>query len=134
MKTASKTLAVVVLLYLATGVLDVFAALSASGLVRIAAFVYIGCFLLAIVGVAGAFTSRLGVFRISCLWAIGLPCLFYATQKVVVQFPTFLNVPVSFGSTYSSGEFTKFGVDVIPGAIFIAVWIVSKKQSPVPKT
>jgi hypothetical protein len=122
-----KVLAIIVVSYLATGMGGVFDALSWSGVIRFSAVLYLGCFLLSIAGIITAFTSRLRAFRIVSLWAIGLPCLFYATQDVCVGFPAFLTFKLVLGSSYSSGEFTKLGVDVIPSVLFVVLWVVTKR-------
>ncbi len=66
------------------------------------------------------------------LWAIGLPLLVYLSNDFVVQYPAFFHVPITFGGTHPNGEFTRFGVDVVPSILFLVAWFATKAKTPEP--
>ena len=122
-----RTVSVIAVIYLGTGLPDILSALRSSGVQGVAAFVHLGCFLFGVLGAVALFGKRYKLFRALALWSVGLASLVYATHQYSFAFPTFFHIPITFGSSYSNGEFFQFGVDLILGALFVALWVASRK-------
>lgn len=125
-----KPLVIICLLYLLSGTPAIVRLIGGSGAERALGLTYATCATLALCGTCAAFKDAKSLSRSLFLWAIGIPALVYTTHEMTLAFPTFLfRFPIVFGSTYSNGQFTKVGIDIIPGFLFILVWIVGKSAA-----
>jgi hypothetical protein len=122
-----KALTIISVLYLLGGVPGVIELMLKSPIERALSAVYLACIALGVAGSFAAFKDRPNVFRHLMLWAIGIPSLVYASNEMSLLFPAFFHFPVTFGSSYSTGKFARFGIDVIPSVLFLLVWFVGKQ-------
>lgn len=127
MEAFCKAISAIITLYLASGLPNTLQMLGTPGLPRYAAIAYLLCFTLGLLGTLSLFKNHPRLARGLLLWAIGLPSLVYATHELTVAFPTYFHVPITFGGSYSSGEFYRFGVDLIPAALFLIVWVATQR-------
>jgi hypothetical protein len=56
--------------------------------------------------------------------------LVYFSRGLEIKYPAPYNIPVVFGTTYSTGAFHRFGLDLIPAALFLWVWFATAKPRP----
>ena len=125
---------ITVVVFLASGIPGSVELLRADDASRCAGILYLVCFGLSLLGTFALFKQRALLARGLLLWAIGLPSLVYVTRELTIAFPTFFRAPISLTSEYSDGQFFHFGIDLIPGCLFLAVWFAlrSLARSQVP--
>jgi len=100
---------------------------------------YLLCILIGLVGTWALFRKRLRLYRALSLFAIGIPSLIYSTNSIPLLFPTYLHIPLTVGGAYRNGKYSYCGVDLVPGVLFCALWIISQRivgdrqqESPAP--
>jgi hypothetical protein len=123
MERVARVFAVIAVVHLASGAPDALHLLIAPGVSRYVGVAALGCFLLGISGCLLLFRRRFRASRCMLLWALGVSSLVYATEQLTISFPAWLKIPVTFGGVYEGGEFSYFGVDLMFGVIFVAIWI-----------
>jgi len=126
MKAISKFLALLALVYLLSGCPGILPGLRAAGLRRTIALGHLGCVASGLAGFIFAFGNARMLSRFLSLTGTGLASLIYATHKLSVAFPALVRLPLTFGSRYSTGQFYSCGLDAVPAAIFIAIWLMRK--------
>jgi len=127
MTAVQKVLASLATLYLLSGAPGVLHGLRSSGALRVVAAAHGAMALAGVAGLLLSFSNSPWFSRTLSLLGIGLASLIYATHRLTIAFPAPIRFPLTFGSRYSGGRFSQFGVDVVPAAIFIAIWLVARK-------
>lgn len=126
MKAVSKFLALLALGYLLSGCPGILPGLRAAGLERTVALYHLGCVASGLAGFIFAFGNARMLSRFLSLTGTGLASLIYTTHKLSVAFPALIRLPLTLGSTYSTGQFYRCGIDAVPAAIFIALWLMRR--------
>lgn len=88
----------------------------------VCALIHLACIILSTLSYV---LLRRGYFKIAQninLLAIGAACVQYLNNEISYRFPTLLNVQVTFGGSYSNGEYNYLGLDVVLGVMFLLIW------------
>jgi hypothetical protein len=129
LKVFCRVVLIVTVVYLASGGPRGLQALPADGVAQIAAIGHLACLGLGLLGAVAAFTGLRRLGRGLMLWAVGLAALVCSTREYTVAYPTYFHVPVTFGGSYPNGDFYHFGIDLVPGALFVATWFGCRSRA-----
>ena len=122
MSVTMRTLYVVVVLYLLSGLPNICIHLVRTHFRTPIALIHFACVLLGCCGVLLLWKGHLKVWRIAVNLAIGVPAILYSSQSMLIAFPTYFHIPLTIVMKNPDGRISNAGFDLIPAALFVLVW------------
>lgn len=128
MSTVHKAIYVVAGLYLLRGVPNLVPHFARHRPPSPVAVVYLLCVAL---GICRCFMRRKPDSKIArwlVLVTLGIPSLVFASQGFRIGFPTYVHLPLTFGTNSPNGQITRAGIDLIPAVLFVLMWTRSTNE------